>query len=539
MDLLRLKAIGLINEWLHKKAAEVNQSSVMKTVYQEVDISAGYFLVLTIANLIALTGLITNNTAVIIGAMLISPLMGPILSSGFAFITGNEAIGKKAFSTIVKSVAATIAVAAFATWVSPLNEVTQEILARTRPNLYDLVVAFLAGLVGAIAICTKRNYITIVPGVAIATAVIPPLSVAGYGLGSANFSIALGGFFLFFTNFVAIIISTCMVFFVYGFRPGVLTEIDVHQLKKRIAALGAILFVISIPLLYTLHVSLSEIRLRSGISAALKRAFDADKVSYLSAFDYRETDDALRVRAAINTTRYLEEGQIAEAERSVEAALGREITLDVEQVLMQAGGLKPAVVTASIAGLTQPKPDPKKEMDAASHALANAAASVERILDPYKVSEFYLGRKHGSAALAGVIKVRRDTPFTPDEALWIEKMASEALGAPVVLSVETIPLLDPIPLTDEKSFASDELRGALKTVSDIHSRQPSFIVRIEASQSSGDSAKTRKKLAIERAEKIKAMLVEKHGIPPGNVIITTAPGRSNSPVVNIRVVSGG
>ncbi len=535
---MKLKAVELVNAWLHKKADEVNQASVMKTVYQEVDISAGYFLVLTIANLIALTGLITGNTAVIIGAMLISPLMGPILSSGFAFITGNEAIGRKAFSTIVKSVAATIAVAAFATWVSPLNEVTQEILARTRPNLYDLVVAFLAGLVGAIAICTKRNYITIVPGVAIATAVIPPLSVAGYGLGSGHFSIALGGFFLFFTNFVAIIISTCIVFFIYGFRPGLLSDIEVVNLKRRIYALGAILLVISIPLLYTLHVSLSEVRLRGGINTALKRAFDIEKTSYLSSFDYGELDGVLRVRAAINTTKYLDEEQIAKAEKSVEAALGREINLDIEQVLMQAGGLKP-VVPATIAALTQPKPDPKKEMEAASQALGVAAASVERLLSPYRVTEFYLGRKHGSAGLAGLIKVRRDSPFTPDEALWLEKMVSDSLGLPVALHIETLPLLDPITLADEASYASDELMGALRTVSDIHSRQPSFMVRIETRQSSADGAKARKKLALERAEKVKAILVERHGIHPENIIITTAPGRSDAPAVNIRVVSGG
>lgn len=537
MDILKLRAIALINGWLHKKADEVNQEAVMKTVYQEVDISAGYFLVLTIANLIALAGLITDNTAVIIGAMLISPLMGPILSSGFAFITGNETIGRMALSTIVKSVAATIAVAALATWLSPLNEATGEILSRTRPNLYDLVIAFLAGLVGAIAICTKRNYITIVPGVAIATAVIPPLSVAGYGLGSGHFSIALGGFFLFFTNFVAIIISTCIVFFIYGFRPGILSDIDMASLKKRIYALGAVLFVISIPLLYTLHVSISEVRLRGGINTALKRAFDTDKVSYLSGFDYREADDALRVRAAINTTRYLDEEEIAEAEETIEAALGREITLDVEQVLMQAGGLKPVVPT-TISALTQPKPDPKKEMEAASHTLGNATVSVERIFSPYRVIEFYLGKKHGSAGLAGVIKVRRDSPFTPDEALWLEKMVSDALGVPVALSIETLPLLDPIALADEESYASDELRTALRTVSEVHSRQPSFMVRIEARPSSADSAKTRKKLALERAEKVKAILVERHGIPPESILITTAPGRSDAPAVNIRVVGG-
>jgi len=80
------KITFFIKKWLEKKAVIINHNAVIKDIYLEVDISPGYFLTLTIANLIALSGLITNNTAVIIGAMLISPLMGPILSIGFAFI---------------------------------------------------------------------------------------------------------------------------------------------------------------------------------------------------------------------------------------------------------------------------------------------------------------------------------------------------------------------------------------------------------------------------------------------------------------------
>ena len=202
-----------------------------------------YFITLTVANLIALIGLIMNSNPVIIGAMLISPLMTPILDIGFAFITGDDTIWKKGVRKIVWSVTLTIIIAAFITYLSPLKDITNEILARTKPNLYDLVVAFLAGFAGATAICTKKNYLTVVPGVAIATAVIPPLSVAGFGLGIGNYQILIGGFFLFFTNFVAIIFSTGTVFYLYGFRPGMLPESNPHLVKKRIIFFTIILFI--------------------------------------------------------------------------------------------------------------------------------------------------------------------------------------------------------------------------------------------------------------------------------------------------------
>jgi len=153
---------------------------------------------LTLANLIALNGLIQNSSPVIIGAMLISPLMGPILSFGFAFITGDRFIWRKSIIKISLSIILIIGVAAVTTYLSPLKDITDEIVSRTRPNLYDLIIAFLSGIAGAIAICTKKNYITIVPGVAIATAVIPPLSVAGFGLGIWSWRIFVGGFLLFF-----------------------------------------------------------------------------------------------------------------------------------------------------------------------------------------------------------------------------------------------------------------------------------------------------------------------------------------------------
>lgn len=532
--MLKIRAIAFVKNWLRIKSSEVKHAAVARSIYQEMELTTGYLLVLTIANLIALTGLLTDNTAIIIGAMLISPLMGPILSTGFAFITGNEAIGRKALTTVAVSVGATIVVAALATMISPLDSATGEILARTRPNLYDLIVAFLAGTVGAIALCTKRNYLTIVPGVAIATAVIPPLSVAGYGLGSFQPMIALGGFFLFFTNFVAIIIATCIVFLIYGFRPSAVAGTELAQLKHRFIVLGAILFVISLPLLYTLHASISEVRLRGAIGHSLKRSFDKDRASHLTRFEFRRDDGKVRVKAAIQTTSYLGEADLMQAEKDLSEALRKKVSLDVEQVLMQAGALKQTAATTAIAV----KPSGAGALagiDAAINPVDKAASAVDRIIRPYRVYSLYLGKKDGSPAVHGIITIRKDNPLTQDERGWLEMIVSDAVGAKVELTAETVPLLDPLMITGKESYATEEVKKALSTVGEIYGRQPSVRVVIEAGQYLGDKSSARKRLARERAAAIREALITGHGIPKESIRTTVAPRPSDKPTVTIRV----
>src|SRR5664279_3492710 len=107
--------------WLSRYASKVEREAVVKNVYTEVNITPGYFIILTIANLIALCGLITNSIAVIIGAMLISPLMSPILNIGYAFITGDKFVWHKSIRKIVLSVMVTLAVAVIATYASPIK----------------------------------------------------------------------------------------------------------------------------------------------------------------------------------------------------------------------------------------------------------------------------------------------------------------------------------------------------------------------------------------------------------------------------------
>lgn len=539
--ILTNKISYLFKSWLEKKASLVNHGGVAKSVYLEVDISAGYFLNLTIANLIALSGLILNNTAVIIGAMLISPLMGPILSTGFSFTTGNAIIGRKALRKIALSVAATLVVAAAATYLSPLKDVTSEILSRTKPNLYDLMIAFLAGGVGAVALCTKKNYITVVTGVAIATAVIPPLSVAGYGLGSLRLDIAVGGFFLFFTNFVAIIISTGIVFFVYGFRPGMMTQIDLGQLKKRFVYMALILIVISVPLIYTLHRSISEVRLRSGLDSALRNEFNVEKISHLSSFNYSVAKDGgISLNTDINTVRYFQESEVNEAERRITKALGRPVKLSVEQILVQSGGLKESQVKAAIQPAAQKSPEEAAQSAMASmHAvIGKATETIDRVVSPSSVAEFYIGRGADAAKVSALARIRRDGPLSADEGRMLGRVLSDALKLPVDLSVETVPFVAPLEYAKNTTAPTEEMKRALIPVRDAYAREHGITIRVVSYPGANENRARRSALADKRAREISDVLSKDFNIPGERIKRTVYRGYRQAPTVKVTVSMG-
>ena len=163
--------------------------------------------VLIFAIFIASLGLNVNSTAVIIGAMLISPLMGPIIGMGLAVGINDFALLKRAFknyavATVISVITATIYFA-----LTPLNEAQSELLARTSPTLYDVLIALCGGAAGILAMATKGKG-NVIPGVAIATALMPPLCTAGYGLAMGNLYYFFGAFYLFFINTVFICLAT-------------------------------------------------------------------------------------------------------------------------------------------------------------------------------------------------------------------------------------------------------------------------------------------------------------------------------------------
>ncbi|WP_031527417.1 DUF389 domain-containing protein [Dyadobacter crusticola] len=159
--------------------------------------------ILIFAIFIASVGLNVNSTAVIIGAMLVSPLMGPILGMGYSIATYDFLLFRKALVNYFFAIVAGLLTSAAYFYVTPIYQAHSELLARTQPNIYDVIIALLGGLAGIVAV-SSRNKGNVIPGVAIATALMPPLCTAGYGLATANWGFFFGALYLLAINTVFI-----------------------------------------------------------------------------------------------------------------------------------------------------------------------------------------------------------------------------------------------------------------------------------------------------------------------------------------------
>ena len=185
------------------------EDEVIAQISDGVDSHGATLWVLIFAIFIASLGLNVNSTAVIIGAMLISPLMGPIIGMGLAVGMADLKLFKRALTNyLIKTVISVVTATIYFT-ISPITEAQSELLARTSPTLYDVLIALFGGAAGILAISTKSKN-NVIPGVAIATALMPPLCTAGYGFAMGNTSYFFGAFYLYFINTVFIAFTTCI-----------------------------------------------------------------------------------------------------------------------------------------------------------------------------------------------------------------------------------------------------------------------------------------------------------------------------------------
>jgi len=193
------------------------EADAVTEVRKGVNFKGSNLWILICAILIASLGLNVNSTAVIIGAMLISPLMGPIIGMGYSIGTYDFDLLKRSFQNFMVATAISILTATIYFIVTPLDTAQSEILARTSPTFYDICIALAGGIAGVIALGT-RDKGNVVPGVAIATALMPPLCTAGFGIATGNWPYAVGAFFLFFINVVFIGTATVLGVKMMGFK---------------------------------------------------------------------------------------------------------------------------------------------------------------------------------------------------------------------------------------------------------------------------------------------------------------------------------
>ena len=194
---------------------DVHHEAVITKISAESGWSGAYLFAIVISAGISILGLLLPSTAVLIGAMLISPLMMPIIGLGFGVATFDlNEIRRAGWALLLGSLIAVALSAAFVA-ISPIQTVTSEIAIRTRPNLFDLLVALLSAVAGGYALIRERS--TTVVGVAIAIALMPPLAVVGFGLATQNWTVLGGSLLLFLTNLITIALTAATVARLYGF----------------------------------------------------------------------------------------------------------------------------------------------------------------------------------------------------------------------------------------------------------------------------------------------------------------------------------
>lgn len=292
-----------------------------------------FFLLVVLSSIIATSGLLTNSPAVIIGAMLVAPLMSPILGLGLASLTGNATFFRNAGVSLVRGAVTSIVIAAILTLVNrllpfiPLQELPNEILARTRPTPIDLTIALAGGMAAAFALAMP-SISAALPGVAIATALMPPLCTVGVGIAMGNWNVAGGAFLLFITNAVTIAFAAMLVFSAVGFT--------VKKEEGRVVPRALIVTAIFTAILL---IPLTWISVRFFHDAADNRLIDQVVTSEVARYDAELADfvptyvnGTLHLTLTIRTSEPLRYEDVSQMQKDIALRLQKPVSIVVNQI---------------------------------------------------------------------------------------------------------------------------------------------------------------------------------------------------------------
>ena len=287
------KIVVLFKKYFDLRTDKESEEETIAEITKGVNFRGANLWILIFAIFLASLGLNVNSTAVIIGAMLISPLMGPIVGMGLAVGVRDFELLKRSFRNYLVATIISVLTATVYFFVSPLSEAQSELLARTSPTLYDVFIALFGGAAGIMALCTKGKG-NVIPGVAIATALMPPLCTAGFGLATGNISYFLGAFYLYFINTVFIALATYIGVRRLHFHYKQL--LNKEQQKTVRKYLFGIVIVTMIPAFFmTLNIiqkSIFENNVKNFVNKEVKQAG-----TQIISFDTNKSDSTLRVVA--------------------------------------------------------------------------------------------------------------------------------------------------------------------------------------------------------------------------------------------------
>jgi len=320
------KTLGLIFNLFPTLSTE-EQLEVREDLTKDAQPGQDYFILIVLSSIIATLGLLLNSPAVVIGAMLVAPLMSPILGFSLGIVLGEVRLVRTSLESMFKGVMATVIVSILVGLLSPLKEMTPEIMARTQPTLLDLFIALASGMAGAYAL-SRKEVSAALPGVAIAAALAPPLSVVGLGLANGNMQAASGALLLFVTNLITISLAGVIIFTLLGIHPLNLQPEVQKRVRRGITAMIFLVVIITIPLGIIMNDIIQKGREDQTIQHVLKESELLDNYSDLE-IDRSRAKGQLFISATVRSADPLSQEDVNELDLALEGALGQPVTLDV------------------------------------------------------------------------------------------------------------------------------------------------------------------------------------------------------------------
>jgi uncharacterized hydrophobic protein (TIGR00271 family) len=299
-------------------ASEERYKNLFLSLRDESHPSPQYLTLMVLSTLLATLGIFLNSASVVIGAMILAPLMAPMVSFSMGVLRKDHQLFYHSLGTIGIGIAVALAASALMTFLMPFQMMTGELSGRLHPSLLDLLVAVLSGIAAAFA----KADIKIAPslaGVAIAVALVPPLSVVGIGLGWMNAYIITNALLLFLTNLVGIVIAASLTFYILGYSTGV-------KGKKSFWALGIAMALIAVPLYLSFGKMTSYADLQKKLN---EKVFTVgQKTVTLANVQLVGNGEKVRIRSDILADKALDDADVSRLKKAIETVLGHDITLE-------------------------------------------------------------------------------------------------------------------------------------------------------------------------------------------------------------------
>ena len=448
------------------------------------DTDLAFWLVLLLSGAIATLGLTLNSTAVVIGAMLVAPLLGPLLGLSLSVAVGDGRLFVQTLATILVAALGIVALAALITYVLPVGSVTDEIASRTKPTILDLFVAIFSGAAGAVVMASRESRLSAsIPGVAVAVALVPPLGVAGFGVGTGwQWPIISGSLLLFGANLAGIVLSGLVVFLLVGMSrrevalvarrwheegrsTGLARQCErlplpsgrlVSSPSRRILLVVGFAVLVSLPLVKSFSHFVHEVRVSSAADAA-ETQLEADGRTLVLNRSILVADGTSTIVFRVATQRRVGDDERTALARRISTIAGESVTLRLDQIVVPSGRLR-AAADALPATPVSPAVPTALSTDELVGPLAERLADVrgELLLPPgARLVALQLQVRAGGAPLT-LVTYGGAERLAPDTEALIGRQAAQLLSVdPGDVRVGYVPL-------GARPFPTDEQAAALR-----------------------------------------------------------------------------